>query len=545
MKKKIIGLFVCMMLIATVIPVVTSVKNSVFNSTVPNTQQTSMAVNWTEMQKLLASDGTTNDFFGISVSIDGDTALIGAHNDSGKGAAYVFTRTGTIWTQQARLLASDGAANDQFGYSVSLSGDTALIGAPTDDPVGSYSGSAYVFTRTGITWTQQAKLYDWNGAAYDFFGFSVSLFDANNAIIGEPFHEVNGHIAAGAAYVFFRTGTTWNYDSLFASDGAANDFFGYSVSLSGDTALIGAPNADNFKGWAYVFTRVGVFWEQQQKLTASIGAPNDQFGWSVSLSGETALIGAAGDDDNGDTSGAAYVFTRTGTTWVQQQKLTASDAAPENLFGDSVSISGDTALIGAIEYDGFKGSAYVFSRTGATWAQQAKLLVSDGAVGDQFGGSVSISGDTALIGAPWDDDVGAKSGSAYVFTKSENQPPETPIITGPSKGKINVATDYNFTTSDPDDDDVYYFIDWGDGTNSSWIGSYPSGDVVTQSHTWTKKGTYTIKAKAKDSNGAESDWKTLSVTMPYSYNLTFMQFMVKLLERFPNVFPILRQLLTY
>ncbi|HIH29034.1 MAG TPA: hypothetical protein HA260_04435, partial [Thermoplasmata archaeon] len=241
MKKKIIGLFVCMMLIATVIPVVTSVKNSVFNSTVPNTQQTSMAVNWTEMQKLLASDGTTNDFFGISVSIDGDTALIGAHNDSGKGAAYVFTRTGTIWTQQARLLASDGAANDQFGYSVSLSGDTALIGAPTDDPVGSYSGSAYVFTRTGITWTQQAKLYDWNGAAYDFFGFSVSLFDANNAIIGEPFHEVNGHIAAGAAYVFFRTGTTWNYDSLFASDGAANDFFGYSVSLSGDTALIGAP----------------------------------------------------------------------------------------------------------------------------------------------------------------------------------------------------------------------------------------------------------------------------------------------------------------
>jgi hypothetical protein len=320
MKKKIIGMFVCMLLIATAVPAVESLKNSTINPTVPSTPLTSMAANWTEKQKLLASDAAAGDYFGVSVSLDGDTALIGARYDDdtgvSSGSAYVFTRTGTTWTQQAKLFASDGAADDQFGWSVSLSGDTALIGAAWDDDNGVSSGSAYVFTRIGTTWTQQAK--------------------------------------------------------LLASDGTAQDRFGGSVSLSGDTALIGAAWDDDKgvdSGSAYVFTRTSTTWTQQAKLLASDAAAGDYFGVSVSLDGDTALIGAYKDDDKGFDSGSAYVFTRTSTTWTQQAKLLASDAAAENYFGWSVSLSGDTALIGApLAGNNGAGSAYVFTRTGdTTW----------------------------------------------------------------------------------------------------------------------------------------------------------------------------------
>jgi hypothetical protein len=289
-------------------------------------------------------------------------------------------------------------------------------------------------------------------------------------------------------------------------------------------------------------------WTEIQKLLAPDGEAWDWFGDSVSLSGDTAIIGALWDDNY---TGSAYVFTRTGTTWTQQQKLLASDGMTGDYFGVSVSISGDTALIGAYDDDNENGadsgSAYVFTHTGTTWTQQQKLLASDGEAGDNFGMDVSLDGDTALIGAYGDDTaVGMNAGSVYVFTKGDgNQPPNKPTITGPVTGKIKVAIDYNFTTTDPDDDNVSYYIDWGDDTNSGWTGSYPSGEVVIKSHTWTKKGDYTIKTKAKDVYGNESDWGQLSVTMPYSYNLPFMQFWMKLLERFPHAFPIFRHLLGY
>jgi hypothetical protein len=284
-----------------------------------------------------------------------------------------------------------------------------------------------------------------------------------------------------------------------------------------------------------VFTRTGTTWTEQQKLFASDGSLDDTFGVSVSLDGDTALIGAFGDDDVGGESGSAYIFIRSGAIWTLQQKVLASDGAPQHYFGVSVSLSGDTTLIGT-----YNNSAYVFTRTGTTWTQQQKLLASDN--GDSFGQTISLDGDTALIGARYDDDLGSYSGSAYVFMKeSENQPPAPPIITGPAKGKIKVATEYNFTTIDPEGDEVYYFIDWGDNTNSSWIGLYPSGDLITESHTWPKKGDYTIKAKAKDINGAESDWGELPVIMPYSYNLPFIHLWDRFFQRFPHAFPILRQ----
>jgi len=377
-----------------------------------------------EQAKLTASDGWAFDYFGYSVSLSGDTALVGAHGDddngTDSGSAYVFVRSGTSWTQEAKLIAGDGAAADIFGHSVSLSGDTALVGAQYDNDTGSNSGSAYVFVRQGTGWTQQAKLVAGDGAADDEFGTSVSL-SGDTALVGAALDDDNGSWS-GSAYVFVRSGTSWTQEAkLLAGDGAAGDYFGYSVSLSGDTALVcAALDNDNGinSGSAYVFARSGTSWTQEAKLLAGHGAADDWFGWSVSVSGDMALVGAYGDDDNGSDSGSAYVFVRSGTSWTQEAKLLAGDGAWGDRFGGSVSLSGDTALVGA-RYDddngGASGSAYVFARSGTSWTQTAKLLASGGAANDYFGWSVFLSGDTALVGAYWDDDNGTASGSANVF----------------------------------------------------------------------------------------------------------------------------------
>jgi len=386
---------------------------------------------WSEQAHLTDSDGAAYDYFGVSVALSGDTALVGARGDdvganSDQGSAYVFTRSGTTWSLQQKLTASDGAAGDFFGYSVALAGDTALVGAYLDD-VGANGnqGSAYVFTRSGTTWTQQGKLTASDGAVDDAFGYSVAL-SGDAALVGATGDDVGANSDLGAAYVFTRSGTTWSLQQkLTASDGAMYDQFGNSVALSGDTALVGAywdaVSANGGQGSAYVFWRSGTTWTQQGVLTASDGAANDHFGNSVALSGDTALVGATGDDVGAnDSQGSAYIFTRSGTTWTQQEKLTASDGAAGDHFGVSVALSGDTALVGA-DRDAFgandnQGSAYVFTRSGTTWTQQAKLTASDGAANDEFGRSVALSGDTALVGADGDA-VGANSdqGSAYFY----------------------------------------------------------------------------------------------------------------------------------
>ena len=395
----------------------------------------------TTVQKLLANDSAAWGSFGYSVSLstDGSIALIGAYGDGDEsGSAYVFTRAEDGgWIQQAKLTADDGATNDWFGYSVSLSADggMALIGAVYDDDKGDYSGSAYVFTRAADGgWIQQTKLIADDGATNDWFGYSVSLSaDGSVALIGARYDDDKGD-SSGSAYIFTRAadGTWIQQDKLTAGDGAAWDYFGNSVSLSADggTALIGA-HFDNDKstdsGSAYVFTRAADgSWSQQAKLIADDGAEKDEFGWSVSLSadGSVALIGSRYDDDKGDSSGSAYIFTRAPDgTWIQQDKLIAGDGAAGGSFGHSVSLSanGTAALIGAIgdndKGDG-SGSAYVFIRAADdSWSQQAKLTPDDGATADSFGRSVFLSADggIALIGASGDEN---HSGSAYVFSRS-------------------------------------------------------------------------------------------------------------------------------
>ena len=330
--------------------------------------------------------------------------------------------TGT-WSQEAKLLPSDGAGGDWFGYSVSVSGDVALVGAYMDDDNGSSSGSAYVFRYNAGSWTEEAKLTASDGAANDIFAQSVSV-SGDVALIGARLDDDNV-TDSGSAYVFRYNAGTWSQEAkLTASDGAADDWFGYSISVSADVALIGAhPDDDNgtSSGSAYVFRYdAETGWSQEAKLTASDGAEGDCFGYSVSVAGNVALIGARRDDDNGDSSGSAYVFRYdAGTGWSQEDKLTASDGATDDNFGVSVSVSGDNGLISSYLDDdsgSASGSAYFFHHDAGNWTEKTKLIASDGAANDYFGEAVSLSGNSALLGAPREDEGGTDAGAGYVFT---------------------------------------------------------------------------------------------------------------------------------
>ena len=348
---------------------------------------------------LPGADGAEGDRFSYSVALDGDTVLVGAYSDDvganiDQGSAYVFTRSDSSWTQQAKLTAGDGAAYDYFGRSVALDGDTALVGAYYDSVSNISPGSAYVFTRSGNTWTQQAKLTAVDGTAYDYFGRSVAL-DGDTALVGAIYDTVGANSFQGSAYVFARSGSTWTQQAkLTAGDGETYDFFGNSVALDGDTALVGSISdtvgANSFQGSAYVFTRSGTTWTEQAKLVADDGAPNDYFGASVALDGNTALVGAYGDDVGANSDqGSAYVFARSGATWKQQAKLVAADGAASDHFGWSVALDGDAVLVGAyadnVGAASDQGSAYVFTHSGTTWTQQVTLVAADGAASDYFG----------------------------------------------------------------------------------------------------------------------------------------------------------------
>jgi len=325
-----------------------------------------------EIIKIAASDALPFDNFGGGVSISGDTAIVGAHLHDDEGAAYIYEKNGGTWTQVAKLTASDATSGDRFGDGVSISGDTAIVGAPAgEDGVGD-SGVAYIFEKPGGGWVDATE-------------------DAK----------------------------------LSASDAAFNDLFGFVVSISGDTAIVGAIQDDSEAGSAYIFVKPGGGWvdaTEDAKLTASDAQQNDFFGWSVSISGDTALVSASG---NGIFSGAAYIFEKPGGGWVdatEDAMLTASDVANDDFFGISVSISGASALVGSFNDDDAgsnAGAVYVFMKPGGGWVdatEDSKLTASDTTVNDAFGFAVSLSGDTAIFGAPGANAPSADdSGAAYIF----------------------------------------------------------------------------------------------------------------------------------
>ncbi|MCK4873528.1 MAG: FG-GAP repeat protein [Phycisphaerales bacterium] len=374
-----------------------------------------------ELFKLLPSDGAEYDHFGYSVAISGTTAIVGvyADDDNGEwsGSAYLFDISDPVNpTEIVKLLPGDGAMHDYFGYSVAISGATAIAGAPGDDDNGIKSGSAYLFDTT--TGQQVAKLLPSDGAAGDRFGISVAV-SGTIAIVGARYDDDTGY-NCGSAYLFDISDPAdpTQVAKLLASDGEADDWFGRSVAIDGATAIVGAHGGDDDgynSGSAYLFDVSDPADPTQLfKLLASDGVAYDYFGYSVAIGDTTTIVGAYYDDDNGDWSGSAYLFKT--TTGQQIAKLLPNDGAREDYFGHSVAISSGTAIVGA-SYDddngSASGSAYLFDST--TGQQIAKLLPSDGAAGDGFGVSVAINGTTAIVGAFVDDGNGPGSGSAYLF----------------------------------------------------------------------------------------------------------------------------------
>jgi hypothetical protein len=317
--------------------------------------------NWTQQARLTASDVASGDHCGTALAISGDTLVLGSAGDdelyAATGSAYVFVRSGSSWIQQARLNADDAANSDQFGLSVAIDGDTIAVGAMYDDTTrGSDVGSVYIFVRTLTTWTQQAKLTAGDGQPGDYFGRAVAVA-GDSVLVGAS----SRYSDRGGAYVFVRNAGVWTQQALLlAGDAAGGDSFGYAVALDGDTALIGARAADLTgaadAGSAYVFVRSGGIWSQQAKLTASGAAASDRFGTAVALEGDTALIGADLDDAG---AGAAYIFTRSGGVWTEREpKLGPGQVSAGNHFGVSVALRAGIAVVGA-EYAG-NGLAFAY-----------------------------------------------------------------------------------------------------------------------------------------------------------------------------------------
>ena len=387
---------------------------------------------FTQTRKLTANDAAANDRFGHAVATNGDTVVIGAWaKNSNTGAAYIFERNqggAENWGQVQKLTASDAAANDQFGRSVAINGDTVVIGASGKN---SSAGAAYTFKRNqggAENWGQVQKLTAGDAAGFDNFGWSVSI-NADTVVVGAWAKNSN----TGAAYIFERNqggAEQWaQVQKLTASDAAANNLFGISVAIDGDTVVVGARG--KLPGAAYIFERNqggAENWGQVRNLTASDGVGGDQFGISVAINGDTVAVGAI--HGNRGTSGAVYIFERNQNgveSWGQVKELTADDANLLDEFGISVAIDGDTLVVGAWAMNLLTGgAAYIFERNQngvEGWGQVQKITASDVAAHDQFGSSVGIDGETVVVGA-----VGKNSttGAAYAFDLTSPTPTPTP-----------------------------------------------------------------------------------------------------------------------
>lgn len=498
-----------------------------------NTTPVSPPSMWIEQAYLKAANtvaGSSYVNYGYSIAHDGDTLVVGALGESSNqttitngttasgdtslsraGAAYVYLRSGDNWVQQAYLKAANANSINYFGTAVAISGDTIAVSAyaegsnqttitngavASNDTSMPGAGAVYVYTRTGGNWTQQAYVKPSNAGGGDRFGSSLSM-DGDTLVVGSVFEASNQTIItngatastdnslarSGATYVFVRNGTTWTQQAYIkAPNPDAEDRFGYSVSISGDTivstsiwessnqttiangATASTDNSASKAGAAYVFTRSGTSWTQQAYLKASNAESNDAFGVSAAISGDTIVVGAYGESSNQTTitngatassdnsatyAGAAYVFVRQGSTWSQQAYLKAANAASNNWFGYRVAIDGDVIAVGAQQENSNQatisnestastdasathaGAVYVFKRTGTAWAQQAYIKPANAGANQLFGSSVSLKQNTLAVGAYGEssaqnfitngptastDTSAPTTGASYVFT---------------------------------------------------------------------------------------------------------------------------------
>jgi hypothetical protein len=374
---------------------------------------------------LTAAKGSPDAKFGTAVSLSGDTAVVGAPDEGGTddgggmGAAYVFDRINGVWTERATLVAPVRRDGDKFGFSVAVDRNTVIVGAPNADEQLPGPGMAYVFVRSGPAWVHQATLKPSERKADDAFGFRVAV-SGDTAIVGADGGNIRPGTGPGAAYVFTRTGSTWTEQAKLAPrDAGSADGFGFSVGISDDTAVVGAltdvGNVGLRPGSVYVFTRTGSSWTEQARLVAADGVPGDALGISVSISRDTVVAGA-GQDQVGlnPLQGSAYVFVRSGKSWTQQAKLTAPAAHghAREMFGRSVATTGDTVAVGS-HFDEPGGSVYVFHRVASDWSQPTRHTAPGTGL---LGLSIGLSGRTVIGGANFTK-VGnnENQGAAYVF----------------------------------------------------------------------------------------------------------------------------------
>lgn len=394
--------------------------------------------------KLWPSNSNSNVDFGISVAISGEYIVVGApaadvsDTITHAGLAYIYHCSNNSCDKEWRIEASDAKIGDNFGYSVAIDGEYAVVGASGGGSLAEglppTPGAAYVFHLVNGEWGQEAKLAASDAQDYDYFGLSVAIYE-NDIVVsainedggdGDPFNR------AGAAYVFTREGSSWNEKAkLMASDAQEDDWFGYSVGISKDDLVVGsygatAGDADPVlrAGAAYMFHRANNVWTEQAKLTVSDAHTYDHFGRAVSIDGDYVVGGIHFMDGKGTlNTGAAYVFHRVGDTWTEEAKLVSSDAQVGDWFGDSVSIRGDYIIAGASGESGGDGdplpdtgAAYIFHRTDAGWAEEQKLGQVDARKYSYFGDSVAIGEDLFVVGATeGDNPILSDTGTAYLF----------------------------------------------------------------------------------------------------------------------------------
>lgn len=376
-----------------------------------------------EVAKLLASDGRPNEQFGRGIAMSGARALIGAATyvfDSGPGSAYVFERSAAgTWNEVAKLTASDGDVFDLFGANLALSGDRALIGASFDYDLGPFAGSAYVFERQDdSSWAEVAKLTARDARAYDQFGTSVQL-QGRRAVIGARAGGYWGEQRPGSAYVFERQQGRWmEVARLTAGEDFEEDDFGDAVALDGNRIVIGAELDDEAgfeAGAAFVFERqIDGTWVKVAKLTASDAEEGDEFGGGLALWNDRLLVGAPYNDDAAGNAGVVYVFERgSDGEWSEVAKL--SPSLPNRdlaYFGRELALSGGRAVGGDASYA--QGSAFVWERQGdGTWEEVAQLVASDREWSDRLGTGVALWGDEVLVGDSVQRDL---TGAAYVYS---------------------------------------------------------------------------------------------------------------------------------
>ncbi|WP_240657355.1 FG-GAP repeat protein [Pseudoalteromonas rubra] len=387
---------------------------------------TALAGHSVAQDRLLANDGRAQDYFGYGAAIDGNTVLVGAHQadvngikDGGVGYVYVLGDKG--WQQQAKLIASPLFADDTLGGKVVLNNHIAMLGGMRRDDKGEDAGAVVAFERYADKWTQTQIFTAPDAKPGDAFGQSLALTDTT-LVIGAPRNDTKAN-DAGAAYIFHRTGDSWRYHSkIMASDGAAGDLFGIDVAIDGNTIVVGADLHDKTAenaGAVYVYVLEDNQWQQQAKLMASDAGKTDIFGVRVAISGDTALISARRDDVEhlGVDAGSAYIFERTGTRWTQAQKLTSPDGSADDRFGRGVALSGDIAIISAMNHDAQgkdTGALYVYKKHPDGWRYSSKVIAKNAQPGDQFGWNVGLSGGKAVIATPHHDANGKESGAVYV-----------------------------------------------------------------------------------------------------------------------------------